>query len=81
MQGSVLNLLLSYDFPGYFRNGKYAEDKSGQERTKSRTLPVTDKDLASMYVLCHPSPTCPSLILDGEKILLERSQEGGKTKF
>ena len=27
--------MLSYDFPGSFRNGKYAEDNSGQERTKS----------------------------------------------
>ena len=51
--------VLSYDFPGSFRNGKYAEDNSGQERTKSGTLPVTDKDLASTYVLCHLSPTCP----------------------
>ena len=51
--------LLSYDFLGSFRNRKYAEDNSGQERTKSRMLPVTDKDLASTYVLCHPSPTCP----------------------
>ena len=51
--------LLSYDFPGSFRNRKYAGDNSGQERTKSGTLPVTDKDLASTYVLCHLSPTCP----------------------
>ena len=51
--------VLSYDLPGSFRNGKYAENNSGQERTKSRTLPVTDKDLASTYVLCCPSPTCP----------------------
>ena len=51
--------MLSYDFPGSFRNGKYAENNSGQERTKSGTLPVTDKDLASTYVLCRPSPTCP----------------------
>ena len=27
--------VLSYDFPGSFQNGKYAEDNSGQERTKS----------------------------------------------
>ena len=52
-------IVLSYDFPGSFRNGKYAEDNSGQERTKSGMLPVTDKDLASTYVLCHLSPTCP----------------------
>ena len=54
-----LDPVLSYDFPGSFWNGKYAEDNSGQERTKSGTLPVTDKDLASTYVLCRPSPTCP----------------------
>ena len=51
--------VLSYDFPGSFWNGKYVEDNSGQERTKSGTLPVTDKDLASTYVLCCLSPTCP----------------------
>ena len=51
--------MLSYDFPGSFRNRKYAESNSGQERTKSGTLPVTDKDLASTYVLCCLSPTCP----------------------
>ena len=51
--------MLSYDFPGSFRNGKYAENNSGQERIKSGTLPVTDKDLASTYMLCRPSPTCP----------------------
>ena len=51
--------MLSYDFPGSFWNGKYAESNSRQERTKSGMLPVTDKDLASTYVLCHPSPTCP----------------------
>ena len=51
--------LLSYDLPWSFWNGKYVENNSGQERTKSGTLPVTDKDLASMYVLCHLSPTCP----------------------
>ena len=57
----VLNssYVLSYDFPGSLQNGKYAENNSGQERTKSRMLPVTDKDLASTYVLCCPSPTCP----------------------
>ena len=53
------NTVLSYDLPGSFQNGKYAENNSGQERTKSGTLPVTDKDLASTYVLCCPSPTCP----------------------
>ena len=52
-------VVLSYDFPRSFWNGKYAEDNSGQERTKSGMLPVTDKDLASTYVLCRPSPTCP----------------------
>ena len=41
---TVKNKLLSYDFPGSFRNGKYAENNSGQERTKSGMLPVTDKD-------------------------------------
>ena len=51
--------LLSYDFLGSFRNRKYVENNSGQERTKSGMLPVTDKDLASTYVLCHLSPTCP----------------------
>ena len=54
-----LTKVLSYDLPGSFQNGKYAEDNSRQERTKSGTLPVTDKDLASTYVLCCPSPTCP----------------------
>ena len=39
--------MLSYDFPGSFWNGKYAENNSRQEGTKSRMLPVTDKDLAS----------------------------------
>ena len=75
-------VVLSYDFPGSFRNGKYVENNSRQERTKSRTLPVTDKDLASTYVLCCVVPpiTYLSLILDGERILLERSKEGGKTK-
>ena len=51
--------MLSYKFPGSFQNGKDVENNSRQECTKSGTLPVTDKDLASMYVLCHPSPTCP----------------------
>ena len=51
-------ILLSYELLRSFQNGKDAENNSGQEFTKSRMLPVTDKDLASMYVLCHPSPTC-----------------------
>ena len=61
--------LLSYDFPGSFWNRKYAENNSRQERTKS------GKDLASTYVLCRLS-----LISDRERILLEQSEEGGKTK-
>ena len=28
-------------------------------RKKVRMFPVTDKGLASTYVLCHPSPMCP----------------------
>ena len=71
-----LLLVLSYDFPGSFRNGKYAENNSGQERTKSGTLPVTDKDLASTYVLCRLSPTCPWFWMEREYFWSKVRKEG-----
>ena len=68
--------VLSYDFPGSFQNRKYAENNSRQERTKSGTLPVTDKDLASTYVLCHPSPTCPWFWMERKYFWSEVRKEG-----
>ena len=65
---------------GSFRNGKYVENNSGQERTKSRTLPVTDKDLASTYVLCRLSPTCPWFWMERNYFWSEVRKEG-KTKL
>ena len=75
----ILLIVLSYNFLWSIWNGKDVENNSGQECTKSGTLPVTDKDLASMYVLCCLSPTCPWFWT--ERILLEQSEKGGKTKL
>ena len=72
--------LLSYNFPRSFWNGKDVENNSGQECTKSGMLPVTDKDLASMYLLCRLSPTL-SLILDRENTSGAKWERRGKLSW
>ena len=47
---------------------------------KVRMFPVTDKGLASTYVLCHPSPMCPWLRTERET-KRERERKEGWTKL
>ena len=54
-QNMVVKLMIHVIFSGRKRCG--VEIRMG--RKKVRMFPVTDKGLASTYVLCHPSPMCP----------------------
>ena len=51
--------VLSYGFWDPFRMESMQRIIPDRKEQSLGTLPVTDKDLASTYVLCHLSPTCP----------------------
>ena len=56
--------------------------KIWMERSKVQMFPITDKGLASTYVLCCPSPMCPWFQTERERELQRQSErEEGWTKL